>query len=87
MQVVEMGLPAVISTDLRLNTPRFASLPNIMKARKKEIETIKLSDLEGDFTPRLEILEVVDPPVRSSGIKVEDAQSLFNKLKNEKKVI
>jgi len=87
MQVVEMGLPAVISTDLRLNTPRFASLPNIMKARKKEIETIKLQDLVGDLTSRLEILEVVDPPVRSSGIKVEDAQSLFNKLRNEKKII
>lgn len=83
MQVVEMSLPAVVSTDLRLNTPRFASLPNIMKARKKEIETIKLQDLELDPSPRLEVLEVVDPPVRASGVKVEDAKSLYDALKKK----
>lgn len=87
MQKVSMSLPAVISTDLRLNTPRYASLPNIMKARKKPIEVIKLEDLGIDAAPRLEVVSVVDPPVREAGIKVEDVDQLLDKLKNEAKRI
>lgn len=87
LQTVKVGLPCVISTDLRLNTPRYASLPNIMKARKKPIETMKLADMGVDTAPRLEILEVEDPPVRSAGIIVEDVDTLLDKLKNEAKVI
>jgi len=87
MQIVEMSLPAVISTDLRLNTPRLASLTNIMAARKKQVETIKIQDLGVDFLPRLEVVEVIEPSQRQAGIKVADAKSLFEKLRNEKKVI
>lgn len=87
LQVINSPLPSVVSTDLRLNTPRYASLPNIMKARKKKIEAIPLEDLGVDVEPRLEVIEVTDPPVRAAGIKVDDVDSLFDKLKNEAKVI
>mmetsp|Transcript_21862 Transcript_21862/g.30901 ORF Transcript_21862/g.30901 Transcript_21862/m.30901 type:complete len:254 (-) Transcript_21862:123-884(-) len=87
LQVLSMPLPAVVSTDLRLNEPRYASLPNIMKARKKPIETLTLADLGIDTTPRLKILSVEDPPVREAGIKVADATELVDKLQNEAKCL
>lgn len=86
LQVLDMTLPAVISTDLRLNEPRYASLPNIMKARKKPIETITVESLGVDITPRLTVLKVEDPPVREAGIKVAGVPALVEKLKNEAKV-
>merc|ERR1712070_556765 len=81
LQVLDMPLPAIVSTDLRLNESRYASLPNIMKARKKPIENLKLEDLGVDVTPRLTVLNVEDPPVREAGIKVADAKELVDKLK------
>jgi electron transfer flavoprotein beta subunit len=87
LQVLSMTLPAVISTDLRLNEPRYASLPNIMKARKKPVETLKVEDLGVDTAPRLQVLKVEDPPVREAGIKVADAAELVDKLKNEAKCL
>lgn len=87
LQVLSMSLPAIISTDLRLNEPRYASLPNIMKARKKPIETMTLEELGVDITPRLTVLKVEDPPTRSAGIKVADAAELVAKLKTEAKCI
>lgn len=87
LQVLDMPLPAIISTDLRLNEPRYASLPNIMKARKKPIEALKLEDLGIDVTPRLTVLKVEDPPVREAGIKVANADELVDKLKNEAKCL
>lgn len=87
LQVLRMPLPAVVSTDLRLNTPRYASLPNIMKARKKPIETMKLEDLGVDAAPRLEVLEVVEPAEREAGVLVASVDELVDKLKNEAKVL
>lgn len=87
LQVISTGLPAVLSADLRLNTPRYASLPNIMKSRKKPLEIIEIADLNVDVSPRLELLEVVEPSVRQAGIKVDDVAQLLDKLKNEAKVI
>lgn len=87
LQVINTPLPCVLSVDLRLNTPRYASLPNIMKARKKPLENIKIADLGVDTAPRIEVLEVVDPPTRGAGIMVEDVDALFDKLKNEAKVL
>jgi electron transfer flavoprotein beta subunit len=87
LQTVELKLPAVVTTDLRLNEPRYASLPNIMKAKKKPIDTLSLSDLGVDATPRLKTLNVAEPPKRQGGIKVETVQQLVDKLKNEAKVI
>lgn len=78
---------AVITTDLRLNTPRYASLPNIMKAKKKPIETVSPADLGVDVAPRLKTLKVSEPPVRKAGIKVGSVAELVEKLKNEAKVI
>jgi electron transfer flavoprotein beta subunit len=72
---------------LRLNTPRYASLPNIMKAKKKPIETLKADDLGVDVAPRLKTVKVVEPPKRQAGIKVESVAELVDKLKNEAKVI
>lgn len=87
LQTLDLQMPAVLSADLRLNTPRYASLPNIMKSRKKKIATLKLADMGIDVAPRLEVVEVADPPVREAGIVVEDVASLYDKLKNEAKVI
>jgi electron transfer flavoprotein beta subunit len=87
LEAVELKLPAVVTTDLRLNEPRYASLPNIMKAKKKPIETLKPEDLGIDVTPRLKTLEVIEPPKRSAGIKVGSVAELVEKLKNEARVI
>jgi electron transfer flavoprotein beta subunit len=87
LETVALALPAVITTDLRLNEPRYVTLPNIMKAKKKPIETIKPEDLGVDVTPRLKTLKVVEPPKRTAGIKVPDVATLVQKLRNEAKVI
>jgi electron transfer flavoprotein beta subunit len=87
LETVALSLPAVITTDLRLNEPRYVTLPNIMKAKKKPIETIKPEDLGVDVTPRLKTLKVVEPPKRSAGIKVPDVATLVQKLRTEAKVI
>ncbi len=87
LQTLELKLPAVITTDLRLNEPRYAKLPDIMKAKKKQLDIIEPSELGVDFTPRLEILDVTDPPVREGGQKVASVDELIDKLKNEAKVI
>lgn len=87
LQTLELQMPAIITTDLRLNEPRYASLPNIMKAKKKPLETIPLGDLNVDTAQRVEILSVEPPPERSGGIKVESVDELIEKLKNEAKVI
>ena len=84
---IEVALPAVISTDLRLNEPRYASLPNIMKAKKKPLETLNASDLAIDTKPRIEQIKVEEPPKRKAGIKVSSVAELVQKLKNEAKVI
>jgi electron transfer flavoprotein beta subunit len=87
LETIVLTLPAVITTDLRLNEPRYASLPNIMKARKKPIETVKPADLGVDPTPRLTVLKVVEPAKRQAGVKVASVAELVNKLRNEAKVI
>ena len=87
LETVALRLPAIVTTDLRLNEPRYASLPNIMKARKKPIETVKPADLGVDVTPRLSVLKVEEPPKRQAGKKVGSVQELVDKLRNEAKVI
>ena len=87
LESVSLKMPAVVTVDLRLNEPRYASLPNIMKAKKKPIETVTPADLGVDAAPRLEVLEVSEPPPRQAGVKVESAAELIEKLKNEAKVI
>jgi electron transfer flavoprotein beta subunit len=87
LEVVDLKLPAVLTVDLRLNEPRYASLPNIMKAKKKPIEALSPEDLGVDVTPRLETLQVVEPPPRQAGIIVASVAELVEKLKNEAKVI
>jgi electron transfer flavoprotein beta subunit len=87
LETVDVKLPAVMTADLRLNTPRYASLPNIMKAKKKPIETLNLDDLGVDTTSRLKILKVHEPPQREGGIKVGSVAELVDKLRNEAKVI
>ena len=87
LETLEVTLPAVITTDLRLNEPRYATLPNIMKAKKKPLDVVKPGDLGVDVAPRLATLKVVEPPKRSAGIKVPDVATLVDKLKNEAKVI
>ncbi len=87
LETVKLTLPAIVTTDLRLNEPRYASLPNIMKARKKPIETMKPADLGVDTAPRLTVLKVVEPPKRSAGVKVGSVAELVDKLRNEAKVI
>ena len=77
----------MVTVDLRLNTPRYASLPNIMKAKKKPIETIKAADLGVDIAPRLKTLKVEEPPKRKGGVKVASVAELVEKLRNEAKVI
>ena len=87
LETLAIALPAVVSTDLRLNEPRYATLPNIMKAKKKPLDTFKPADLGVDVAPRLTTLKVVEPAKRSAGIKVADVAELVNKLRNEAKVI
>ena len=87
LETVELKMPAVITTDLRLNEPRYASLPNIMKAKKKPIESLTPAQLGVDPAPRLKTLRVVEPPKRKSGVKVKSAAELVDKLRNEAKVI
>lgn len=87
LETVALQLPAIITTDLRLNEPRFASLPNIMKAKKKPLDQMTPADLAVDTTPRVKTLKVEPPPVREAGIKVESVAELVDKLKNEAKVI
>ena len=87
LETIEVNIPAVVTCDLRLNEPRYASLPNIMKAKKKPIEQINTSDLGVDITPRVQQIKVEEPPKRKSGIKVANVAELVQKLKNEAKVI
>jgi electron transfer flavoprotein beta subunit len=87
LETVALTLPAVVTTDLRLNEPRYASLPNIMKAKKKPIATLSPAELGVDTAPRLVTLKVEEPPKRKAGIKVPDIATLVDKLKNEAKVI
>jgi len=87
LETVSLSLPAVITADLRLNEPRYVTLPNIMKAKKKQLDTVKPADLGVDVTPRLKTLKVAEPPKRGAGIKVPDVATLVEKLKNEAKVI
>lgn len=87
LQTVSLTLPAIVTTDLRLNEPRYASLPNIMKAKKKPIDTTTPADLGVDTAPRTKLLGVEAPATRSAGVKVADVAELVNKLKNEAKVI
>jgi electron transfer flavoprotein beta subunit len=87
LETLEMSLPAIITTDLRLNEPRYATLPNIMKAKKKPLDTVKPEDLGVDVAPRLKTLKVAEPAKRQAGVKVADVADLIAKLKNEAKVI
>ena len=87
LETLSMSTPAVITTDLRLNEPRYVTLPNIMKAKKKPLETLKPADLGVDITPRIKTLKVSEPPKRGAGVKVPDVATLVAKLKNEAKVI
>ncbi|MCA0177146.1 MAG: electron transfer flavoprotein subunit beta/FixA family protein [Proteobacteria bacterium] len=87
LETLKLTLPAIITTDLRLNEPRYVTLPNIMKAKKKPLDVTKPSDLGVDVAPRLKTLKVAEPPKRGAGIKVPDVATLVDKLKNEAKVI
>jgi electron transfer flavoprotein beta subunit len=87
LETITVKLPAVVTTDLRLNEPRYVTLPNIMKAKKKTLETLKPDALGVDIAPRLQTLKVVEPPKRKAGAKVPDVQALVAKLRNEAKVI
>jgi len=87
LETVEIGLPAVVTTDLRLNEPRYATLPNIMKAKKKPMETVKPAALDVDVAPRIATLKVAEPPKRKGGGRVADVAELVAKLRNEAKVI
>ena len=80
-------MPAIVSVDLRLNEPRYASLPNIMKAKKKPLDSLTINDLDVDIKPRLHIVKVEEPVAREAGVKVADVRELVEKLKNEAKVI
>ena len=87
METIEIKLPAIVTTDLRLNTPRYATLPNIMKAKKKQLDVMTPESLGVDVAPRLKTLKVVEPPKRKGGVMVADVAALVDKLKNEAKVI
>ena len=87
LETLALQLPAIVTTDLRLNEPRYVTLPNIMKAKKKPLETVKPEDLGVDVTPRLKTLKVAEPAKRSAGIKVPDVATLVSKLRTEAKVI
>jgi len=87
LETVKLSLPAVITTDLRLNEPRYVTLPNIMKAKKKQLDVVKPADLGVDVAPRIKTLKVEEPPKRSAGVKGAEVAALVDKLKNEAKVI
>jgi electron transfer flavoprotein beta subunit len=87
LETIEVNMPAIVTCDLRLNEPRYASLPNIMKAKKKPIEQINATDLGIDTKPRIDLIKVEEPPKRKAGIKVASVEELVQKLKNEAKVI
>ncbi len=87
LETVKTGLPAIVTVDLRLNEPRYASLPNIMKAKKKPLDVLSPGDLGVDVSPRLTLLKVTEPPSRKAGVKVGSVGELVDKLKNEAKVI
>jgi electron transfer flavoprotein beta subunit len=87
LETLSVAMPAVVTTDLRLNEPRYVTLPNIMKAKKKPLETVKPEDLGVDVAPRIKTLKVSEPPKRGAGVKVADVAALVEKLKNEAKVI
>jgi electron transfer flavoprotein beta subunit len=87
LETIALSLPAVITTDLRLNEPRYVTLPNIMKAKKKTIDIVKPEEMDIDIAPRLKTLKVEEPPKRSAGVMVADVAALVDKLKNEAKVI
>src|SRR5574343_1015969 len=87
LETLKLSLPAVVTTDLRLNEPRYVTLPNIMKAKKKPLEVVNPADLGVDVTPRIKTLKVSEPPKRGAGVKVADVATLVNKLKTEAKVI
>jgi electron transfer flavoprotein beta subunit len=87
LETVRLALPAIVTTDLRLNEPRYVTLPNIMKAKKKTLEVVKPADLGVDVTPRIRTLKVAEPAKRGAGVKVADVAALVDKLKNEAKVI
>jgi electron transfer flavoprotein beta subunit len=87
LETLSLTLPAIVTTDLRLNEPRYVTLPNIMKAKKKPLDVVKPEELGVDVTPRLKTLKVVEPAKRSAGIKVPDVATLVAKLRTEAKVI
>lgn len=87
LETLSMSLPAIVTTDLRLNEPRYATLPNIMKAKKKQLDTTSPATLGVDVAPRLKTLKVMDPPTRSAGVIVPDVATLIEKLRNEAKVL
>ena len=87
LQTVELKMPAIVTTDLRLNQPRYASLPNIMKAKKKPIDDKSAADYGVDLTPHLEVLKTTEPPGRKGGVKVKDVAELISKLKTEAGVL
>ena len=87
LETLQLTTPAVITTDLRLNEPRYVTLPNIMKAKKKQLDTVKPEELGVDVTPRIKTLKVAEPAKRGAGVKVPDVATLIDKLKNEAKVI
>lgn len=87
LETLKLKMPAIVTTDLRLNEPRYAKLPDIMKAKKKPIDIVEASSTGVDFTPRLKVIKVSEPPVRQGGIKVDSVDALIDKLKNEAKVI
>jgi electron transfer flavoprotein beta subunit len=87
LETIEVNIPAIVTCDLRLNEPRYASLPNIMKAKKKPVDQLNASDLGVDLSPRVEHIKVEEPPKRKAGIKVANVAELVQKLKNEAKVI
>jgi electron transfer flavoprotein beta subunit len=87
LETLEVRMPAIVTTDLRLNTPRYATLPNIMKAKKKPLEALKPADLGVDVAPRLKTLKVAEPGKRKAGVMVKDVGELVDRLKNEAKVI
>ena len=87
LEHLEIKMPAIVSVDLRLNEPRYASLPNIMKAKKKPLDSLTVDDLSVDIKPRLTVVKVEEPAAREAGIKVADVRELVEKLKNEAKVI
>ena len=87
LETLSIRMPAVVTTDLRLNEPRYVTLPNIMKAKKKQLDTMSPADLGVDTTPRIKTIKVVEPPARAAGVKVATVAALIDKLKNEAKVI